>query len=159
MQFSVSQSSWSPTWLGSFIESLFYSQSSHPQNNHYRELQPPLHLDWPNENRRQDRQRQVRDNRYGREEEADGAVELRIADANARAPQSIYRVADVTDCDDEDDRRAELQRDQAPERVGEPAAAIGDAHQADADTALDGHSASGVEEFGNVKELEGKTSK
>lgn len=62
-------------------------------------------------------------------------------------------MTDIANGDNEDDGRAELQRDEAPQRVGEAAAAIGDADQTDTDTALDGDSAGCVKEFGNVKEL------
>lgn len=62
-------------------------------------------------------------------------------------------MADVANGHDEDDGRAELQRHQAPEGPGESAASIGNAHQTDADAALDRHRAGGVKEFGNVEEL------
>lgn len=62
-------------------------------------------------------------------------------------------MTDITNGDNEDDGRAELQRDEAPQRPCESSAAVGDADQTDADTALDGDSASCVKEFGNVEEL------
>lgn len=134
------------------------SQSSHAQDDHHGDLQPPLHLDGPDQDGGQDGQRQVGDDGHDREEEADGAVEPRIAAAHAGAPQGVHRMADVSDGDDEDNGRAELERDQTPECVGEPAAPVGDADQADADTTLDGDSAGGVEELGDVEKLGEKVS-
>lgn len=128
-------------------------QCSHSQNHHHRRLDPPLHLNRPNQNRRQNRQRQIRHNRHSRKKETDGAVEPRIAHARAGPPQRIDGVADVTNGDNKDDGRAKLQRDEPPQRPGESAAPVGDADQTDTDAALDGDSAGCVKEFGNVKEL------
>lgn len=130
-----------------------HSQSSQAQNHNHRELQPALHLDWPQQNRRENRQRQVRDDRHGREEEADMAVEARVTHTACLAPQGRHRVADVADGDDENDRAAELQGDEGPEAPDEGAAGLGDADQADADATFDRDRAGGVEEFGDVEEL------
>lgn len=62
-------------------------------------------------------------------------------------------MANVANGDYEDDGGAHLHRHKPPQRPQEAPARVGYAHQADANAALDGHRAGGIEEFGNVKYL------
>jgi len=58
---------------------LRYLQSSQPKNCSHRELDVTLHLNLPQQGRRQDCQRPVGANLNSGEEEADVAVQLEIA--------------------------------------------------------------------------------